>query len=48
MWSNPKARADVDYGEMDQGEVREETVVGNTCGGKPGSHGRKMILLSHT
>jgi len=34
LWNNPKARADVDCGEMDQREVREETSVGNTCGGK--------------
>jgi len=27
--------------------VREEIVVGNACGGKPGSHGSKAILLSH-
>ena len=40
-------RAIVDCGETDQGEVREETVVGNACGGKPGSHGSKAILLSH-
>ena len=33
--------------ESDQGDVREETVVGNACGGKPGSHGSKAIL-SHT
>ena len=26
-------------GETYQGDVREETVVGNACGGKPGSHG---------
>ena len=31
--------AAVDYKEMDRGDVREETVVGNACGGKP--------LLSH-
>ena len=30
-------RAAVDCGEMDQGDVREEIVVGNVCGGKPGS-----------
>ena len=30
-----------------EGYVREESVVGNACGGKPGSHGRKVILLSH-
>ena len=47
LWSNPRARAAVDCGEMDQEEVKEETVVGNACGGKPGSHGIKAILLSH-
>ena len=31
----------------DQGEVREETVMGNACGRKPGSRGSKAILLSH-
>ena len=30
-----------------EGDVREESVVGNACGGKLGSHGRKVILLSH-
>ena len=30
--------AAVDCGEMDPGDVREETVVGNARGGKPGSH----------
>ena len=35
-------------GETDQGDVREEIVVGNACGGKPGSHANKAILLSHT
>ena len=39
-------RADVDCRETDRGDVREETVVGNACGGKPGSHGSKAILLS--
>jgi len=39
LWSNPKARAAVDCGETYQGDVREEAVVGNACGGKPGSHG---------
>ena len=28
--------AAVDYGETDQGDVREEIVAGNACGGKPG------------
>ena len=32
--------------KMDRGDVREET-AGNACGGKPGSHGSKMTLLSH-
>ena len=30
-----------------QGDVREETVVGNACGGKLGSHGSKAVTLSH-
>ena len=28
MWSNPRVKAAVDCGEMDQGEVREEIVAG--------------------
>ena len=32
----------------DQGEVREEIVMGNACGGRPGSHRSKVIRLSHT
>ena len=40
-------RAVVDCSETDLGDVREEIVVGNACGGKPGSHGSKRILLSH-
>ena len=48
MWSNPRTRAAIDCREMDQGDVREETVVQNASGGKPGSHGSKEILLSHT
>ena len=47
MWSNPRARAAVDCREMDQGDVREEIVVGNARGGKPGSPGSKMIQLTH-
>ena len=42
LWSNPRARAAVDSGETNCGEVREEVVVG-----KPGSHGSKAILQSH-
>ena len=47
MWSNPRVRAAVDCREMDQGDVREELVVGNACGEKLGSHGSKATLLSH-
>ena len=47
MWSNSRARAAVDCRETDRGIVREETIVGNACGGKTGSHGSKAILLSH-
>ena len=47
LWSNPTVRAAVDCGETDPGDVREEIVVGNACGGKPGNHGSKGILLSH-
>ena len=47
MWSNPRRRAAVDCGEMDQGDVREETVVGKDCGGKSGSHGSEAIPRSH-
>ena len=40
-------RAAVDCREIDQGDVREKIVLGNTYGGKPpGNHGRKVILLS--
>ena len=27
--------------------MREDTEVGNACGGQPGIHGSKAILLSH-
>ena len=46
MWSNPRASAAVNCRETDGGDVREETVVGNACGGKPSSHGSKLILQS--
>ena len=36
MWSNPRAGAAVDSGEMNLGDVKKETVIGNACGGKPG------------
>ena len=31
-----------------QGDIREEIVAGNAFGGKPGSHGGRAMLLSHT
>ena len=34
-------RAAADCGKTDGGDVREEIVVGNAGGGKPGSHGSK-------
>ena len=40
-------RAAVDCREIDQGDVREEMVVGNICGEKSSSHGSKAIQLSH-
>ena len=47
LWSNSWVRAAVDCSGTDQGDVREEIVLGNASGGKPGSHGSKAILLSH-
>ena len=35
-----------DCGATDEGDVREEIVVGNACGGKLGSHRSKATLLS--
>ena len=39
-------RAAVDCRETDRGDVKEEIVVGNACGEKPGSHGSKAIQLN--
>ena len=36
MWSNPRVRAAVDCGETDQGEVKEEIVVGKCLWRKAG------------
>ena len=47
VWSDPRARAAIDCGEMDQWDVREEITVGNASRGKPGIHGNKVIILSH-
>ena len=47
LWSNSRTRAAVDCRKMDRGDVREEIVVGNACGRKPGRCGSKVILLSH-
>ena len=41
-WKNPRSRAVVDCREMYRGDVREEIVVGNACGGKLGSHGARQ------
>ena len=35
----------IDCGETDQGEVREEIMVGNAGGGKPGSRGSRRYCL---
>ena len=40
-------RAAVECAETDRGDGREGIMAGNACGGKPGSHGSKAILLSH-
>ena len=40
-------RAAVDCVDMDQGDVSKKIVVGNACGGNPGSLRSKAILLSH-
>ena len=45
FWSNSWAKAAVYCGEMER--EKEETVLGYACGGKPGSHGSKVISLSH-
>ena len=47
LGSNHKARAAVDCGDMDRGDVREEIMVDNACAGKQSSHRIKVILLSH-
>ena len=47
MCSNPRVRAAIDYREMNLGDVREEIMVGNACGGKPGSHESEATLLSY-
>ena len=47
LWNNPRVRAAVGFGDTDQGDLREEMVVGNACGGKLGSHGSKAVWLSH-
>ena len=45
MWNNPWARAATDCREAARGDMREETVVRNASGGKPGRHESKAILL---
>ena len=41
------AKAAVPCGEADGVDASEATVVGRACGGKAGSRGRKVTLLSH-
>ena len=41
-------KAPVGCREVHREDVKEVIVVGNTCGGKLGSHGSKAVLLSHT
>ena len=48
LWSNHRVKTAAHCGERDRGDVREETVVGNAIGEKPGSHESKAVLLSHT
>ena len=36
-------RTATDCGEMDGGDMREE-IVGNACGGEPGSHGSEATV----
>ena len=46
MESNPRVRSGADCTET-AGEGIREITVGNTFGGKQGSHGSKAVLLSH-
>ena len=48
LWSNPRARDAVHCRETDREDVREEVLVENASGGKPGSHGSKAVMPSHT
>ena len=41
-------RTAVDCRKMVQVDMREETISENALGGKPGSYGGRVILLSHT
>ena len=44
----PRASSVVECEDMSHRDLREEISVGNVCGRKSGSHGGKLILLSHT
>jgi len=44
---NRRVRAAANCGGPALGDLREGIVVGNPCGGEPGSCGGKGILLSH-
>lgn len=41
-------RTAVDCRKMVQVDMREETISKNALGGKPGSYGGRVILLSYT
>ena len=47
METNLRAKVAVDCGKKARGVVREEIIVGNAFGGKLGSYGGKVTLLSH-
>ena len=41
-------RTAFDFREMAGGDRREDMATGNASEGKPGSHGGRALLLSHT
>ena len=44
---NPRARTAVDSGETAERDGREKTAGGSAFGIKSGSHGSRVLLLSH-
>ena len=45
--SSSRTSTAVDHREMVQGDEKEENMAGNVFGRKPGSHGGRVLLLSH-